>query len=221
MIEVINDNMPFLVDSVMGELQDRGLTIHLVLHPIVNVPRDGEGLRSGPVGGGGGAGFSAAARLWSGSGAARASEAHLPLGSSLAVGVLRNTLGTSALLRTSELLPLLAADSDLQARPEPCDVAVWQLLARAAASGLRIDPVPFLVLDVHCSGSGGGRGDWDCNERGDGRSLCADVLPLRRFLARRIAAAGRDGNRPSSASAGWVPDALDLADVLLVLQAHT
>ena len=72
-----------------------------------------------------------------------------------------------------------------------------------------------------CSGSGGGRGDWDCNERGDGRSLCADVLPLRRFLARRIAAAGRDGNRPSSASAGWVPDALDLADVLLVLQAHT
>ena len=172
-------------------------------------------------GGGGGAGFSAAARLWSGSGAARASEAHLPLGSSLAVGVLRNTLGTSALLRTSELLPLLAADSDLQARPEPCDVAVWQLLARAAASGLRIDPVPFLVLDVHCSGSGGGRGDWDCNERGDGRSLCADVLPLRRFLARRIAAAGRDGNRPSSASAGWVPDALDLADVLLVLQAHT
>jgi glutamate dehydrogenase len=36
----------------MGELQDRGLTIHLVLHPIVNVPRDGEGLRSGPVGGG-------------------------------------------------------------------------------------------------------------------------------------------------------------------------
>jgi glutamate dehydrogenase len=42
-IEIINDNMPFLVDSVMGELQESGLDIRLVLHPILWVKRDNEG----------------------------------------------------------------------------------------------------------------------------------------------------------------------------------
>jgi len=33
-IEIVNDNMPFLVDSVMDELQESKLEVHLVLHPI-------------------------------------------------------------------------------------------------------------------------------------------------------------------------------------------
>ncbi len=51
-IEIVNDNMPFLVDSVMGELQERGLAVHLALHPILNVKRNKSGRLSGPVVGG-------------------------------------------------------------------------------------------------------------------------------------------------------------------------
>src|SRR5436305_2073271 len=32
-LDIVNDDMPFLVDSVMGELTDRGIDIHLVAHP--------------------------------------------------------------------------------------------------------------------------------------------------------------------------------------------
>ncbi|WP_316861894.1 NAD-glutamate dehydrogenase [uncultured Cohaesibacter sp.] len=39
-IELHNVNKPFLVDSIMGELQNAGLEIHLVLHPIMNLQRD-------------------------------------------------------------------------------------------------------------------------------------------------------------------------------------
>lgn len=42
-IEILNDNMPFLVDSVMGELTDQGRGARLVLHPILTVRRDQEG----------------------------------------------------------------------------------------------------------------------------------------------------------------------------------
>ena len=48
-IEIVNDNMPFLFDSVLGEISDRGLSVHLVLHPIVAVSRDGDGARQGGV----------------------------------------------------------------------------------------------------------------------------------------------------------------------------
>jgi glutamate dehydrogenase len=51
-IDIANDNMPFLVDSVMGELHDRGLEVHLVLHPLLALSRDENGRRSGPVGDG-------------------------------------------------------------------------------------------------------------------------------------------------------------------------
>src|SRR4051812_44091999 len=34
-IEIINDDMPFLVDSVMAEFTERGLDIRLVAHPII------------------------------------------------------------------------------------------------------------------------------------------------------------------------------------------
>ena len=40
-IEIVNDDMPFLVDSVMGELAERRLTVQLVAHPVFGVQRDG------------------------------------------------------------------------------------------------------------------------------------------------------------------------------------
>ncbi len=42
-IEIVNDDMPFLVDSIIGELQARGLSALLVLHPILKVRRSAEG----------------------------------------------------------------------------------------------------------------------------------------------------------------------------------
>ena len=42
-IELVNDDMPFLVDSVMGELNHRGLDVHLLVHPVFRVARDAAG----------------------------------------------------------------------------------------------------------------------------------------------------------------------------------
>ncbi|MCP8939781.1 NAD-glutamate dehydrogenase [Alsobacter sp. SYSU M60028] len=42
-LEVVNDNMPFLLDSTLAELTERGLEIRFVTHPIVAVERDSEG----------------------------------------------------------------------------------------------------------------------------------------------------------------------------------
>ncbi len=42
-IEIINDDMPFLVDSITSELNRQGLTVHLVIHPVVRVKRDAQG----------------------------------------------------------------------------------------------------------------------------------------------------------------------------------
>jgi glutamate dehydrogenase len=42
-IEVVNDDMPFLVDSVTAELNRMDLTVHLVVHPVAHVKRDGQG----------------------------------------------------------------------------------------------------------------------------------------------------------------------------------
>jgi len=44
-IEVINDDMPFLVDSVSAEVIRRERNIHLLLHPVVRVRRDHDGNR--------------------------------------------------------------------------------------------------------------------------------------------------------------------------------
>ena len=40
-IEIVNDDMPFLLDSVMGELSDRKLDVLLVAHPVFGVTREG------------------------------------------------------------------------------------------------------------------------------------------------------------------------------------
>ncbi len=42
-IEIVNDDMPFLVDSVMSELTEQGLDIRLVVHPVFGVERDASG----------------------------------------------------------------------------------------------------------------------------------------------------------------------------------
>ena len=43
-VEVVTDDMPFLVDSVTGALAGRGLEVHLVIHPIIRVRRAGDGM---------------------------------------------------------------------------------------------------------------------------------------------------------------------------------
>jgi len=42
-IEIVNDDMPFLVDSVTMEVNRHGLTLHLIIHPILTVERDAGG----------------------------------------------------------------------------------------------------------------------------------------------------------------------------------
>ena len=42
-IEIVNDDMPFLLDSVMGELTEQGIEIRLVVHPIFTIERDNAG----------------------------------------------------------------------------------------------------------------------------------------------------------------------------------
>ncbi|MGH6684017.1 MAG: NAD-glutamate dehydrogenase, partial [Pseudolabrys sp.] len=46
LVEIVNDDMPFLVDSVMGELAERRLNVQLVVHPVFGVRRDGAKLLS-------------------------------------------------------------------------------------------------------------------------------------------------------------------------------
>ena len=42
-IAIINDDMPFLVDSIAGAIAGRGLIIHRLLHPVICVRRDAKG----------------------------------------------------------------------------------------------------------------------------------------------------------------------------------
>ncbi|MDQ1466587.1 MAG: glutamate dehydrogenase, partial [Actinomycetota bacterium] len=42
-VEIVVDDMPFLVDSVTVELERHGLAVQLVVHPVVVVHRDGDG----------------------------------------------------------------------------------------------------------------------------------------------------------------------------------
>ena len=46
-IEIVNDDMPFLVDSVTMEVNRNGLTLHLIIHPLILVNRDGDGTLQG------------------------------------------------------------------------------------------------------------------------------------------------------------------------------
>src|SRR6516162_11791418 len=42
-LEIVNDDMPFLVDSVLVELAERGIEVRFVVHPVLTVVRDGAG----------------------------------------------------------------------------------------------------------------------------------------------------------------------------------
>ncbi len=42
-IEMVNDDMPFLVDSISLALTQRSLTLHFLTHPVFAVTRDGSG----------------------------------------------------------------------------------------------------------------------------------------------------------------------------------
>jgi len=42
-IEIVNDDMPFLVDSTTMEINRQGLTLHLIVHPIFAVERGANG----------------------------------------------------------------------------------------------------------------------------------------------------------------------------------
>ena len=42
-VEIANDDMPFLVDSVTAELNRQELTVHLVIHPVLQLRRDAAG----------------------------------------------------------------------------------------------------------------------------------------------------------------------------------
>jgi len=44
-LEIVQDDAPFLVDSVMGEIADQGLSVRAMFHPIVEVQRDRAGQR--------------------------------------------------------------------------------------------------------------------------------------------------------------------------------
>src|SRR3984893_8226997 len=42
-IEIVNDDMPFLVDSVTMEVNRQGLTLHLIIQPVMKTRRDAQG----------------------------------------------------------------------------------------------------------------------------------------------------------------------------------
>src|SRR5437762_2363202 len=46
-IEIVNDDMPFLVDSVTMEVNRNGLTLHLIIHPLMAVHRSTDGTLRG------------------------------------------------------------------------------------------------------------------------------------------------------------------------------
>ena len=44
-LDIVQDDAPFLVDSIMGEIADQGLSVRALFHPIVEVQRDRAGVR--------------------------------------------------------------------------------------------------------------------------------------------------------------------------------
>jgi len=46
-IEIVNDDMPFLVDSVTMEVNRHGLTLHLIIHPLLGMQRSADGTLEG------------------------------------------------------------------------------------------------------------------------------------------------------------------------------
>jgi len=168
----------------------------------------------------------------SSSAAASASALYLPLGSALGVGALRASLGRSTFVRSATLrehlrkgtLPMGDVElglglglGDEWGEPSACRHMTWQLLARLAAAGGAVEPVPLALFDLHhqlaesppgaaCPGGGG---------------ACAGVQPRGPGFVPSVVLAGSRTlavrGRNASASS-WSPDVLDLSAVMLVLQ---
>jgi glutamate dehydrogenase len=45
LLEIVQEDAPFLVDSVMGELGDQGVSVRAMFHPVLTLERYGQGLR--------------------------------------------------------------------------------------------------------------------------------------------------------------------------------
>lgn len=45
-LEIVQADAPFLVDSVMGEIAEQGLSVRAMFHPVVEVARDRKGVRA-------------------------------------------------------------------------------------------------------------------------------------------------------------------------------
>ena len=45
-VSIVQDDRPFLVDSVMGELADAGVSVRALFHPVVSLGRDASGARN-------------------------------------------------------------------------------------------------------------------------------------------------------------------------------
>ncbi len=63
-IEMVNDDMPFLVDSAAAELARLGVAIHQLVHPVLDVVRDRAGRLTGLPADGGGRPTSSHAESW-------------------------------------------------------------------------------------------------------------------------------------------------------------
>jgi glutamate dehydrogenase len=46
-LEIVNDDMPFLVDSITGALLRRGITVHIIIHPVLQMSRNAQGKLQG------------------------------------------------------------------------------------------------------------------------------------------------------------------------------
>ncbi len=46
MLLAVNDDMPFLFDSLLGEITAQGARVRALFHPIMTVTRDADGLRA-------------------------------------------------------------------------------------------------------------------------------------------------------------------------------
>src|SRR3954451_15352519 len=42
-VEIVTDDMPFLIDSISMELNRRGCGVHLIIHPVLSIRRDAAG----------------------------------------------------------------------------------------------------------------------------------------------------------------------------------
>jgi len=128
-VEIVNDDMPFLVDSVASALNRLGLTVHLVIHPIVPVIRDADGrlLRACLDGAEGGDGRGAAA----GDGAILESFMHIEVdeqSSADALATIRRELETA-------LADVRAAVEDWAAMRE----RVREVIAELEGGGVPVD----------------------------------------------------------------------------------